>query len=97
MTNSFLFFLIGIPLVYEFQSFAGVSLLVIILAPITIVILSRDYTVYGGCAILRFADPYSTSIAKYSNFGRIERRDCRRLWYYHFQGITNLRTCSLPQ
>ena len=40
---------------YEFQSFAGVSLLAIILAPITIIIISRAITVYGGCAILRFA------------------------------------------
>ena len=31
MTNSFLFFLIGIPLVYEFQSYAGVPLIVILL------------------------------------------------------------------
>lgn len=53
MTNSFLFFLIGIPLVYEFQSFEGISLVAIILAPITIVIISRAITVYGGCAILR--------------------------------------------
>jgi Na+:H+ antiporter len=53
MTNSFLFFLIGIPLVYEFQSFDGISLVAIILAPITIVIISRAITVYGGCAILR--------------------------------------------
>lgn len=55
MTNSFLFFLIGIPLVYEFQSFAGIPLLLIILAPITIVVISRAITVYGGCAILRLA------------------------------------------
>jgi CPA1 family monovalent cation:H+ antiporter len=53
MTNSFLFFLIGIPLVYEFQSFDGISLVAIILAPITIVIISRAITVYGGCVILR--------------------------------------------
>jgi CPA1 family monovalent cation:H+ antiporter len=53
MTNSFLFFLIGIPLVYEFQSFDGITLVAIILAPITIVIISRAITVYGGCAILR--------------------------------------------
>jgi NhaP-type Na+/H+ or K+/H+ antiporter len=55
MTNSFLFFLIGIPLVYEFQTFYGIPLLAIILGPITIVMISRAITVYGGCAILRLA------------------------------------------
>ncbi len=55
MTNSFLFFLIGIPLVYEFQSYAGVPLIVILLAPITIVMISRAITVYGGCMVLRLA------------------------------------------
>ena len=55
MTNSFLFFLIGIPLVYEFQTFYGIPLLAIILAPIAIVMISRAITVYGGCAILRLA------------------------------------------
>ena len=55
MTNSFLFFLIGIPLVYDFQSYAGVPLIVILLAPIAIVMISRAITVYGGCLVLRLA------------------------------------------
>jgi monovalent cation:H+ antiporter, CPA1 family len=55
MTNSFLFFIIGIPFVYEFQLFASVSLLLIILAPITIVMISRAIVVYSGSLVLRIA------------------------------------------
>lgn len=55
MTNSFLFFIIGIPFVYEFQLFTSVSLLLIILAPITIVMISRAIVVYSGSIILRIA------------------------------------------
>lgn len=55
MTNSFLFFIIGIPFVYEFQLFTSVSLLLIILAPITIVMISRAIVVYSGSLVLRIA------------------------------------------
>jgi len=55
MTNSFLFFIIGIPFVYEFQLFTSVSLLLVILAPIIIVMISRAIVVYSGSLILRIA------------------------------------------
>jgi monovalent cation:H+ antiporter, CPA1 family len=54
MTNSILFFLIGIPLVIDYGSL-NVSLIVIFLAPFAIVMISRAIVVYGGSIILRIA------------------------------------------
>ena len=54
MTNSFLFFIIGIPLVSEFET-SSIPLLLILLTPITIVMISRAIVVYGGSLTLRIA------------------------------------------
>ena len=55
MTNSFLFFIIGIPLVSEFETSTSIPLLLILLAPIAIVMISRAIVVYGGSLTLRIA------------------------------------------
>ena len=55
MTNSFLFFIIGIPLVSEFETSTSIPLLLILLAPITIVMISRAIVVYSGSLTLRIA------------------------------------------
>lgn len=55
MTNSFLFYIIGIPLVYLFQSFTNISLPLILLAPIAIIMISRAIVVYAGSITLRIA------------------------------------------
>ena len=54
MTNSILFFLVGIPLVFDYESLK-IPLVVIILAPFAIVTISRAIVVYGGSIILRIA------------------------------------------
>ena len=55
MTNSFLFFIIGIPLVSEFETSTSIPLLLLLIAPITIVMISRAIVVYGGSITLRIA------------------------------------------
>ena len=54
ITNSFLFFLIGLPLVFDFESL-NVPWVLIIIAPLAIVMISRAIVVYGGSIILRIA------------------------------------------
>jgi CPA1 family monovalent cation:H+ antiporter len=55
ITNSMLFFLIGIPLVSLFLLESNVGLGLIIIIPIVIVMISRFIVVYGGSLILRIA------------------------------------------
>jgi monovalent cation:H+ antiporter, CPA1 family len=55
ITNSILFFLIGIPLVSLFLLESDVHLALIIIIPIAIVTISRFIVVYGGSIILRIA------------------------------------------
>lgn len=55
ITNSILFFLIGIPLVALFLLESNVGLGLIIIIPIVIVTISRFIVVYGGSLILRIA------------------------------------------
>ena len=54
ITNSLLFFLIGIPL-FSVESYESVtfSLIVILVIPFTIMMLSRAFVVYGGSTFLR--------------------------------------------
>jgi CPA1 family monovalent cation:H+ antiporter len=54
ITNSFLFFLIGLPLVFDFESL-NVPWVLIIIAPFAIVMISRAIVVYGGSIILFIA------------------------------------------
>ena len=54
ITNSILFFLVGIPLFSLFVSQSS-DLWVLIIAPIAIVMISRFIVVYGGSIILRIA------------------------------------------
>ncbi|MFL6458051.1 MAG: cation:proton antiporter [Nitrososphaeraceae archaeon] len=53
ITNSFLFFLIGIPVLSLFLLQSGASLVLILIAPIAIVMISRVVVVYGGSIMLR--------------------------------------------
>jgi CPA1 family monovalent cation:H+ antiporter len=55
ITNSILFFLVGIPVFSLFVIQSSVSLVLIIIAPIAIVMISRVIVVYGGSIILRIA------------------------------------------
>ena len=55
ITNSILFFLVGIPVFSLFVLQSSVSLVLIIIAPIAIVMISRVIVVYGGSIILRIA------------------------------------------
>ena len=55
ITNSILFFLIGIPLFSLFLIQSNILWLLIIIAPIAIVMISRAIVVYGGSIILRIA------------------------------------------
>ena len=53
--NSFLFFLIGIPVLSLFLLQSSASLVLIVVAPIAIVMVSRAVVVYGGSIMLRIA------------------------------------------
>jgi monovalent cation:H+ antiporter, CPA1 family len=53
ITNSFLFFLIGIPVLSLFLLQSSASLVLILIAPIAIVMISRVVVVYGGSIMLR--------------------------------------------
>lgn len=54
ITNSILFFLIGIPLLaLELYESAGFPLILIVVAPFAIMMFSRAVTVYGGSTFLR--------------------------------------------
>lgn len=53
ITNSFLFFLIGIPVLSLFLLQSSASLVLILIAPIAIVMISRVIVVYGGSIMLR--------------------------------------------
>jgi monovalent cation:H+ antiporter, CPA1 family len=53
--NSFLFFLIGIPVLSLFLLQSSASLVLIVIAPIAIVMVSRAVVVYGGSIMLRIA------------------------------------------
>ena len=54
ITNSVLFFMIGIPLLaVESAESVGYSLIIIVLAPFAIMMLSRAVVVYGGSTFLR--------------------------------------------
>jgi len=55
ITNSFLFFLIGIPVVSLFLLESNALLAMIVIAPIVIITVSRAVVVYGGSIILRIA------------------------------------------
>jgi CPA1 family monovalent cation:H+ antiporter len=55
ITNSILFFLVGIPLLSLFVLQSNISMILIIIAPIAIVMISRLIVVYGGSIILRIA------------------------------------------
>jgi Na+:H+ antiporter len=55
ITNSFLFFLVGIPLLSLFLLQSSTSLGLILIAPFTIVMASRVVVVYGGSIMLRIA------------------------------------------
>jgi monovalent cation:H+ antiporter, CPA1 family len=55
ITNSFLFFLVGIPLLSLFLLQSSASLGLILIAPFTIVMASRVVVVYGGSIMLRIA------------------------------------------
>lgn len=55
ITNSILFFLIGIPLFSLFLLHSNILWLLIIIAPIVVVMISRAIVVYGGSIILRIA------------------------------------------
>jgi len=55
ITNSFLFFLIGIPVLSLFLLQSGASLVLILIAPIAIVMISRVVVVYGGSIMLRMS------------------------------------------
>jgi len=52
MTNSLLFFLVGVPLIYHFFDIEG-NWLAVCIIPIAIVIISRAIVVYGGSGVLR--------------------------------------------
>ncbi len=53
ITTSFLFFLIGIPVLSLFLLQSSASLVLILIAPIAIVMISRVVVVYGGSIMLR--------------------------------------------
>ena len=54
VTNSLLFFLIGIPLLaLESYESVGLPVIVIIVAPFAIMMISRAFVVYGGSTFLR--------------------------------------------
>lgn len=55
ITNSFLFFLVGIPVLSLFLLQSSASLSLILIAPFTIVMASRVVVVYGGGIMLRIA------------------------------------------
>ena len=55
ITNSFLFFLVGIPVLSLFLLQSSASLSLILIAPFTIVMASRVVVVYGGSMMLRIA------------------------------------------
>ena len=55
ITNSILFFLVGIPVLSLFVLQSNISMILIIIAPIAIVMISRLIVVYGGSIILRIA------------------------------------------
>ena len=55
ITNSFLFFLVGIPMLSLFLLQSSASLALILIAPIAIVMVSRVVVVYGGSIMLRMA------------------------------------------
>jgi CPA1 family monovalent cation:H+ antiporter len=55
ITNSFLFFLVGIPVLSLFLLQSSASLSLILIAPFTIVMASRVVVVYGGSIMLRIA------------------------------------------
>ncbi|HET7284312.1 MAG TPA: cation:proton antiporter [Nitrososphaeraceae archaeon] len=55
ITNSILFFLVGIPVFSLFVLQSNISRILIIIAPIAIVMISRLIVVYGGSIILRIA------------------------------------------
>ncbi|MFL6453407.1 MAG: cation:proton antiporter [Nitrososphaeraceae archaeon] len=55
ITNSFLFFLIGIPVVSLFLLQSNELLVLIVIVPIVIITVSRGVVVYGGSIILRIA------------------------------------------
>ncbi|KAF5417729.1 MAG: Na(+)/H(+) antiporter 1 [Candidatus Methanophagaceae archaeon] len=52
MTNSLLFFLVGIPLIHHFFDIEG-NWLAVCIIPIVIVFISRAIVVYGGSSVLR--------------------------------------------
>jgi monovalent cation:H+ antiporter, CPA1 family len=56
ITNSILFFLIGIPVFSLFLLQSGALWVLIIIAPFVIVIISRAIVIYGGSIVLRIAN-----------------------------------------
>jgi CPA1 family monovalent cation:H+ antiporter len=56
ITNSILFFLIGIPVFSLFLLQSGALWVLIIIAPFVIVMISRAIVIYGGSIVLRIAN-----------------------------------------
>ncbi len=94
ITNSILFFLIGIPVFSLFLQ-SGALWVLIIIAPFAIVMISRAIVVYGGSLILRIVNVHLP--IQWQNILTLGGKLLNTLshWCYLFQQNMNLKTYLL--
>jgi monovalent cation:H+ antiporter, CPA1 family len=79
ITNGILFFLIGIPMFSLFLLQSYNLWILIIMAPFAIVMISRAIVVWRKYSFTHSKCSSTTSMAKHSHFGGIERRNLRSI------------------